>query len=87
MAVQCSVMTPPTDSQAGSGKQIAQREHVNAQAPIAKNVTRAKSADIAESAESASSSSGAPGASQGVVARAELNSRFERDALPYLDAL
>ncbi len=93
MAVQCSVMTPPTDSQAGSGKQIAQRGQANAQAPVAKSATRAtraKSTDVAESSGSSGSSgsaSSAPGASQGVVARTELNSRFERDALPYLDAL
>lgn len=87
MAVQCSVMTPPTDSQAGSGKQIAQRGQANAQAPVAKSATRAKSTDVAESSGSSGSASSAPGASQGVVARTELNSRFERDALPYLDAL
>lgn len=63
MAVQSSVMTPPTESEAGSGKQIAQRDRANAPA------TASRSAE------------------KSAVLRAEQNARFERDALPYLDAL
>lgn len=63
MAVQCSTMTPPTDSQAGAGKQVAQRTRAGANAPAVR------------------------GGAQGVLARAELNARFEREALPFLDAM
>ena len=63
MAVQCSTMTPPTDSQAGAGKQVVQRTRAGANTPAVR------------------------GGAQGVLARAELNARFERDALPFLDAM